>query len=177
MKINSETFYTRADPMHSTGTRKFIKLSLQPNWMLPHCSGVHNGPVLVLPEWAPAYVALAQVLVAGGLLNEQLHLPINCDHLLMREIIACVWRNGGRGRGERKDEGKEVTFSELPHLSVSAWLCRWWLVPSCWAPQVGIAGTQVLQHQDGGRTLLLVGKERIQAHTLHYMYMYYLHVC
>ena len=121
MKINSETFYTRADPMHSTGTRKFIKQCLCSQIECCHIAlGVHNGPVLVLPEWAPAYVALAQVLVAGGLLNEQLHLPINCDHLLMREIIACVWRNGGRERGERKDEGKEGTFSELPHLSVSA---------------------------------------------------------
>lgn len=53
----------------------------------------------MLPEWAPANVTLAQVLVAGGLLNEQLYLPVYSDHLLMWKVIAYVhkWQINGRG--------------------------------------------------------------------------------
>ena len=66
--------------------------------------------------------------MAGGLLNEQLHLSVNIDHLLMREIIACV-EEEGRERKNRMTEyegegmGRGVTFDELlcwTHLSVSA---------------------------------------------------------
>ena len=47
------------------------------------CIGESDSNVSMSPESAPAYVALTQVLVACGLLNQQLHL-----------------RGGERGRGK-----------------------------------------------------------------------------
>ena len=38
------------------------------------CIGESDSNVSMSPKWAPAYVALTQVLVACGLLNQQLHL-------------------------------------------------------------------------------------------------------
>ena len=44
----------------------------------------------VLPEWAPANVALTEVLMAGGLFNQQLNLVFNIQRLLVWEVIAYV---------------------------------------------------------------------------------------
>lgn len=43
---------------------------------------------MVLPEGAPSNVALTEVLVAGGLLYQQLDLTIYIQGLLMSEVIA-----------------------------------------------------------------------------------------
>ena len=51
-------------------------------------SHTHIIRVLALPKWAPAYVTLTEILMAGGLFDEQLYLSVNIDHLLVWKIIA-----------------------------------------------------------------------------------------
>ncbi len=40
-----------------------------------------------LPKWAPSNIALTQVLVAGGLLYEQLHLLVHVQGALMLKVV------------------------------------------------------------------------------------------
>ena len=42
------------------------------------------------PEWTPSNVALTEVLMTSGLLYQQLHLLVDWQSLLVREVITYI---------------------------------------------------------------------------------------
>ena len=49
----------------------------------------HDQQWAGLPEGAPSNVALAEVLMAGGLFYQQLHLTVHIQGTLVGEVIIC----------------------------------------------------------------------------------------